>query len=71
MENSPVGFDPLGTLQKYGCEQGTVAIDNRMQTAENPAMYRALFEQFSARCVGQIWRGEVLSAEESAAFSAY
>ncbi len=71
MENSPVGFDPLGTLQKYGCEQGTVAIDNRMQTAENPAMYRALFEQFSARCVGQIWRGEALSAEDSAAFSAY
>lgn len=34
-------------------------------------MYRALFEQFSAECVGQIWRGEALSPDASAAFSTY
>ncbi|MGE3073610.1 MAG: hypothetical protein AB7N24_05915 [Dehalococcoidia bacterium] len=34
-------------------------------------MYRALFERFSAECVGQIWRGEALTPEAASAFSAY
>lgn len=31
-------------------------------------MYRALFEQFGAMCAQKIWRGELLSDEELAAF---
>ncbi len=31
-------------------------------------MYRALFEQFGAECVAKIWRGELLTDEELAAF---
>lgn len=31
-------------------------------------MYRALFDQFGAHCVGKIWRGEDLTDEELAAF---
>ena len=31
-------------------------------------MYRALFEQVGAECVAKIWRGELLTDEELAAF---
>jgi hypothetical protein len=31
-------------------------------------VYRALFEQFGAACVGKIWRGEELTDEELTAF---
>jgi hypothetical protein len=34
-------------------------------------MYRALFEQFAADCVGAIWRGDALDADEQRAFRAY
>ena len=34
-------------------------------------MYRALFEEFSASCVGRIWRGEALGDAEIRAFRAY
>jgi hypothetical protein len=34
-------------------------------------MYRALFEQFAARCVGAIWRGEPLDPRARRAFRAY
>ena len=34
-------------------------------------MYRSLFEQFSATCVGKIWHGEALSEPERDAFAAY
>ena len=33
-------------------------------------MYRALFEQFGAECVGKLWRGETLTDEELVAFRA-
>jgi hypothetical protein len=31
-------------------------------------VYRALFERFGAECVAKIWRGELLTDEELAAF---
>jgi hypothetical protein len=31
-------------------------------------VYRALFEQFGAACVGKIWRGEELTDEELTVF---
>ncbi len=46
-------------------------IDFPAHIREDLPMYRALFEQFSAECVGQIWRGESLTPEASVAFSAY
>jgi len=33
-------------------------------------MYRALFENFGAACVGKIWRGEELGDDELFAFRA-
>ncbi len=39
--------------------------------ATMPPMYRALFEQFSAACVGKLWRGEELTDPELDAFRAY
>ena len=39
--------------------------------ATMPPMYRALFEQFSAACVGKLWRGEELTDLELGAFRAY
>ena len=34
-------------------------------------MYRALFERFSAECVGKLWRGDLLSDAELSAFRSY